>query len=408
MNLHKLRNDFPVLAHRPELIYADNAATTQKPASVIKAVADFYATSCAPVHRSVYQLGEDATSLYEGTRTKVAQFINAAHSEEIIFTSGTTESINSIAFSWAAQNLKAGDEIIITAAEHHANLLPWQQVAQRTGAKLIVIPYALNGLYGEEVLTYITPRTKLVAVSHYSNMVGALWQAGILEKLIAVAQKNGAFTLVDCAQTAPFKVINAQALNADALAFSGHKMLAPYGVGILYLNKRRHKEVAPWKYGGSMVYSTTYETATFQKAPQKYEAGTPSVGDVIGLGAAIDYLNTLDTTWLTSHTSHLCQLLVNELKSIPGMRIVGNAQDHTASHLVSFMHPAVHAHDLAAFLWKYQIAVRAGHHCAQPFSTELKSESSVRASFYIYNTIEEVVVMIAAIKEGVQTLGNLQ
>lgn len=406
MNLTKLRNDFSIFAHRPELIYADNAATTQKPHSVIQAMSSFYERSCAPVHRSVYQLGEDATSLYEGTRKKVAQFINAAHSSEIIFTSGTTESINNIASSWALKNLKAADEIVITAAEHHANLLPWQHVVKNTGAQLIIIPYT-NALYGEDVLEYITPRTKILSVSHYSNMIGALWQTGALERLIEHAQKQGAFTLVDCAQTAPFKIVDAQKLNADALAFSGHKMLAPNGVGVLYLNKRRHHEVDPWRYGGSMVYSTTYHEATYQKAPQKYEAGTPSVGDVIGLGAAIDYLNALDTTWLNNHTSHLCTLLVNALKDIDGLTIAGNNHLEEASHLVSFTHKNVHAHDLAAFLWKYQIAVRAGHHCAQPFSTELKSESSVRASFYIYNTTEDVIAMIAAIKDGIKTLGNM-
>lgn len=386
------RSDFPLLnrtINNHSLCYLDNAATTQKPQVVVDALTHFYTHDNAPVGRSVYSLGEQATSLYESARETVRQFIGAHDASEIIFTRGATEGINYIAHAWALHTLQPGDHIVLTELEHHANLLPWQWIAQQTGAQLVFIPITPDGSLDYGTLdTLITNKTKLVATTHVSNAIGTTVDIAVLS---ARARAVGAKILIDASQSVPYMRINVAMLDIDFLVFSGHKMLGPTGIGILYINKKIHHEVQPYQRGGGMVFNANWHEATFLKAPHKFEAGTPAIAQAIGLAAAINYLEQINFNALASHLSSLCSRLIDGLLLLPHIRILGAIdQLRTHGHLVSFVVNDMHAHDVAAYLDQKGICVRAGNHCAQPLAHKLGYAASVRVSFYLYNTHQEV------------------
>lgn len=390
--MKQIRKDFPLLqkkVNNRSLIYFDNAATSQKTQQVIDAMTHFYEFQNSNIARSVYAFGEQATTLYEQARAKVAEFINA-DVNEIVFTKGATESINAVATGWALTNLKAGDEILLTQMEHHANLLPWQQISQRIGAVLKFIPVLSDGTLDMSKLDQlITKKTKLVSCVHVSNALGT---HNDIETIIKKAHAQGAKVLIDAAQSVAHQKIDVKKLNGDFLVFSGHKMLGPTGIGVLYIKKDLHDQMQPYEFGGGMVYEVDFTHASWAKAPHKFEAGTPPIAQAIGLAAAIDYIKKhIDFDQLKTHEALLCSALINGLQKNPKIRILGPIEQlKEAGHLVSFVIEGMHAHDVATHLSNHGICVRAGHHCAQPLAKVMNIHASVRASFYAYNTLEEV------------------
>jgi cysteine desulfurase / selenocysteine lyase len=405
-----LKKQFPILGNN-DLVYLDNAATTQRPRQMIDAISNFYAKSNANVCRGLYPLGEKATVFYEEARDIVANFINAADRSEIIFTSGTTESINFVAEAWAVHNLREGDEILLTQVEHHANMLPWQRVADKVGARLrfIEVDQETFELKLDDT-NLINHKTKLVAVSHCSNVIGNIWGENFehLQQLISKAHGVGAKVLIDGAQSVPHYAIDLQMLDADFFVFSGHKMCGPTGVGVLYIKKDLHETVEPYQLGGSMIYEATFKNATWLPAPQKFEAGTPPIAQVIGLAETINFIKEyIPFDEQHKHETKLCSMLVEELEKLSCIRIIGNVERlKNCGHLVSFVVDGVHAHDVAGFLGSKGISMRAGHHCVQPFTRLLGIEASVRASFYAYNTMEDVDKTVIAIKDAVSMFRN--
>jgi cysteine desulfurase/selenocysteine lyase len=394
------KTDFPILSTQINghpLIYLDSAATSQKPQQVLDALTNFYTQHNANVHRAVYHLGEDATQLYENARETVANFINA-QPEEIIFTKGTTESINFVAATWAAQHLKTGDEIVLTELEHHSNLIPWQQIACKVGAILKFIPVNKDGtLDCTQLPTIINHKTKLVSVTHISHALGTQLP---LADIIVQAQQVGAKVVIDAAQSVPHQTINVKTMGCDFLAFSGHKMLGPTGIGVLYIKKELHDALSPYQFGGGMVYEASFTTATFLKAPHKFEAGTPPIAQAVGLAAAINYLTSHDMHKLQQHEALLCAKLIEGLQTLSRVKILGPIdQLKKHGHLVSFTVDGMHSHDVAAYLGSHGICVRAGHHCAQPLAKKLGLDASVRVSFYGYNTIEEVEILLQVMQK---------
>ncbi len=404
MNSPTVKKDFPIfkLNSKKAFIYLDSAATSQKPQVVIDAITNFYTNSYATVHRSLYAQGEMVTTRYEVIRKQTAQFINAQHVEEIIFTKGTTESINFVADAWARKHLKAGDEILLTQVEHHANLLPWQRVARETGAIIKFIPLNKSTFMLEYTKELVTSKTKLVAVTHTSNVLGAVWQKNQLEQLIVQAHQVGARVLIDAAQSVTHEIIDVQKLNPDFLVFSTHKAYGPTGLGILFIKKELHDHIEPYQLGGSMVYSVSYESVSWAPAPQKFEAGTPPIASVMGWGATLDYLATLDRDALYKQETALCKKLIGQLRELKNLEIIGNRE--CMSFLVSFKINGLHAHDVASYLGSQNIAVRAGHHCAQPLIDVLGSDSLLRISIGIYNTIEDIEICVTELKNAINYL----
>ncbi len=406
MDFEKIRKDFSILSKvidSKQLIYLDNAATTQKPNFVIDSISGFYKNHNANILRGVYPLAEQATEMYENARQKIAKFINASDACEIIFTSGTTEGINFIADSWVQNNLKPGDEILLTEAEHHANFLPWVLLAEKTGVKLKFIkinPKTFKLDFSDDL---ITEKTKLVALTHSSNVLGNIWQKDQLEKVIKKAHEVGAKVLLDAAQTVPHQKIDIQKLNPDFLVFSGHKMLGSTGIGILYIKKEIQDEVAPYRVGGSMVHSSVSKSPTWVESPAKFEAGTPPIAQAIGLGAAVDYINeNINFDGLKKHEANLCSKLIDGLQQIDGVTIFGNIEElKQTGHLVSFFVEDIHVHDIASLLGSKNICVRAGQHCAQPLSTVLNVQATLRVSFYLYNTDKEVEIFLKELQEAI-------
>jgi cysteine desulfurase/selenocysteine lyase len=400
--LINIRKNFPILStsmSNHPLVYLDNAATTQKPKAVIESLNDFYTKHSANIHRTVYRLAEQATTLYEGVREQVARWLGANSCSEIIFTKGTTEGINFIAAAWGRKHITEGDEIVISALEHHSNLLPWQQLCHEKGAVLKIIPLQANGMLAmDKARELITKKTKLVAVAHISNILGTHIDVAALAEY---AHAVGAKILVDAAQSVPHQPINLQALNCDFFVFSGHKMFAPTGVGVLYIKKELHDQIPPYQFGGGMVYEASYHHATWLPAPQKFEAGTPPIAQVIGLGAAIDFLmKEVDFNSLTQYEASLCTKLIDGLSTFDRVQLLGPVQELKKNgHLASFVVEGVHAHDAAAFMDSYGICVRAGHHCAQPLAKELGLDAAVRVSFACYNTPQEVDFFLDVFKK---------
>ena len=400
--MKNLRNDFPILKEKlngHSLIYFDNAATTQKPQQVIDALVQFYTKYNANIDRSVHAFGERATSMYEAVRQQVADFIGARDASEIIFTRGTTESINFIAATWAREHIVHGDEILLSELEHHSNLVPWQQVAQHKGATLRFIPVLGNGLLDMEQLpNLLTSKTKLVAITQTSNALGT--QVDIAT-IIKKAHKVGARVLIDAAQSIPHKKVDVQKLDCDFLAFSGHKMLAPTGVGVLYIKKELHNQTPPYQFGGGMIFDVDFHNARWRQAPHKFQAGTPAIAQVIGFGAAIDYYNNhIDFAQTQKHEAQLTARAIDGLRSLNRVRFLGPVdQLHKAGHMVSFVVDGIHAHDVAAYLSNAGICVRAGHHCAQPLAQKFDVLASVRASFFFYNTKQEVDTFLQVMRD---------
>ncbi|HWA97052.1 MAG TPA: cysteine desulfurase [Pirellulales bacterium] len=391
-----LRADFPILATRLHataddpgvpLIYLDNAATTQHPRQVIQAIVDVYENQYANVHRGIHWLSEQSTDLYEQAREKVRAFINAPGIDEIIFTPGTTESINLVARSWCDANLKPGDELLLTEMEHHANLVPWQQAAARTGAVLRHIPVTDEGQLNLSTLpSLLSERTRMVAVAAVSNVLGTI---NPVSQIVAAAHAAGALVLVDAAQSAPHTLTDVQALDADFVAFSGHKMLGPSGIGVLWGRRELLEAMPPFLGGGNMIRRVRLDGFEPNELPAKFEAGTPPIVSAIGLGAAIDYLGRVGLAAVHEHELALCRHAHRRLAEIEGARLLGPAPEQK-SGIVSFTLDGVHPHDIAQVLDRHGVAVRAGHHCAMPLHKRFGLNATARASFYLYNTLDEV------------------
>ncbi|HEY2419890.1 MAG TPA: cysteine desulfurase [Neobacillus sp.] len=391
MNIRDIRNQFPLLDQEVNgkgLVYLDSSATSQKPIQVIEAIEKYYREINSNVHRGVHTLGTRATDAYEGAREKVRKFINAKSTQEVIFTRGTTTSLNTIAASYGAATLKEGDEIVITYMEHHSNIIPWQQVAKRTGAKLKYIPLQADGTLSlDDVRSTITANTKIVSIMQVSNVLGVI---NPVKEIAEIAHENGAIMVVDGAQSAPHMKIDVQDLDCDFLAFSGHKMCGPTGIGVLYGKKHLLENMEPIEFGGEMIDFVQLYESTWKELPWKFEAGTPIIAGAIGLGAAIDFLNEVGLDNIAKHEHKLAAYALDQLSSVEGMTIYGPLVPEKRAGLVTFNLSDVHPHDVATVLDAEGIAVRAGHHCAQPLMKWLNVSATARASFYLYNTEEEI------------------
>jgi len=401
-DLSSTRADFPILHQQVNgkpLVYLDNGATSQKPRAVIDALVRYYERDNSNVHRGLHTLSMRATDAYEGARTRVAKFIHAADPAEIIFTRGTTESINLVAHRWAEAHLKPGDVILATEMEHHSNLVPWQQAAKTAGATLKFVP--VIGADGEGGLdltaldTLLTPAVKLFAFTHISNTLGTLNDAA---DLCRRARAVGAVTVIDAAQSIGHAPIDVRAIGCDFLAFSGHKMCGPTGIGVLYGRRALLDKLAPDETGGGMVVTVTYEGANWKPSPERHEAGTPNVADAVALGTACDYIDSVGRETIAAHDHHLAQVAMEKLSVIPGIRILGPRLGQPRAGLVSFAFPEVHAHDIVTFADEDGLALRGGHHCNQPLMRKLGLTSTTRASFYLYNTEEEIDVLVTSLR----------
>lgn len=392
----RVREEFPALkqlVHGKSLVYLDNAATTQKPQSVIDVITHFYQEDCSNIHRGVHLLSERATKAYEDARLAVQHFINAADPAEVIFVRGTTEAINLVAHSYGRTHVQAGDAVLISAMEHHSNIVPWQILCEERGARLRVVPMNGSGeLLLDEYEKLLTPRTKLVAVSHVSNALGTV---NPVRQIIAMAHEHGTPVLVDGAQAVPHLQVDVQELDCDFYAFSGHKMYGPTGVGVLYGKKRLLEAMPPYQGGGDMISSVTFEKTTYNRLPFKFEAGTPNIAGVIGLGAAIEYLGRIALERAPVHEHYLLAYATERISSLPGVRLIGTAQEKAA--VLSFVIEGVHPHDIGTVLDQEGIAVRTGHHCAQPVMQFFGVPATARASFALYNTEEDVDALMRGI-----------
>lgn len=395
MNIHEIRKQFPILDQKvngKQLVYFDSATTSQKPIQVIETLERYYKEYNSNVHRGVHTLGTKATDAYEGAREKVRKFINAKSMEEIIFTRGTTTALNTVAPSYGLDNVKEGDEIVISYMEHHSNIIPWQQVAKKTGATLKYLPLQLDGTISlEDVRQTVTPNTKIVSIMHVSNVLGTI---NPVKEIGAIAHENGAIMIVDGAQSAPHMKVDVQDLNCDFYALSAHKMCGPTGVGVLYGKKELLNNMEPIEFGGEMIDFVDLQESTWKELPWKFEAGTPIIGNAIGLGAAIDFLEEIGLHNIEKHEHELAQYALERLSEVDGVTIYG--PKHRAG-LVTFNIEDVHPHDVATVLDVEGIAVRAGHHCAQPLMKWLKASSTARASFYLYNTKEEIDTFVESL-----------
>ena len=379
-----IKKDFPIF-NNSDLVYLDNAATTHKPQSVLNAVDRLYTEANANVHRALYSLGSESTERFENSRTKVADFINSNSAKEIIFTSGTTESINLLARS-LGNTLNPGDEILISEMEHHSNIVPWQLTAERTGTTLNYIPVTETGeLDLSEPDHYFKPNTKIVSITHISNVLGTI---NPVKKLAEMAHEMGALFIVDGAQGVPHLQVNVQDLGCDFYAFSGHKMLGPTGIGALWGKTELLNEMDPFMGGGEMIETVTMESSTWNEIPYKFEAGTPNFAQAVGLGAAVDYLKTIGMSTIAEHENTLTAYALNKINQIEGIRIHGSADERAG--VISFNVDGIHPHDLAQFLNEDNIAIRVGHHCAQPLLSTLGETATARLSFYIYNDESDV------------------
>ncbi|MCH7952664.1 MAG: cysteine desulfurase [Chloroflexi bacterium] len=399
MDVNAIRGDFPILereVYGKRLVYLDNAATSQKPRQVIDALVRYYESYNANIHRAVHALGEEATAAYEEAREKVARFIGAASSESVIFTRNTTEAINLVAYAWGRANVGEGDEIILTQMEHHSNLIPWQQLAAEKGATIRYIEIKpngtlelgnLSGLFGEH--------TKLLAMPHVSNSLGTINPA---EEIVAEARKRGVTTLIDGAQAVPHMPVDVEAVGADFYAFSAHKMLGPTGVGVLYARRELLEEMAPFLGGGEMIRKVTFEGATWNDLPWKFEAGTPNIADVIAFGSAIDYLDALGMDNVRRHEVEVTTYAMERLRGLDDVTLYGPDEPDQRGGVVSFNYGDLHPHDVGTILDRHGVAIRAGHHCTQPLMRCLGVTGTARASFYIYNTRDEVDALIEGLK----------
>jgi len=403
-DLARIRGDFPLLArkvHGKPLVYFDNGATSQKPRSVIEVLNRYYSEENSNIHRGVHYLSERATAAYEAAREKIRRFVNARRGQEIIFVRGTTEAINLVAQSYGRASLKAGDEIVISAMEHHSNIVPWQMLREQVGARLRVIPINHDGeLVLEEYRRLLNERTKLVSVTHISNALGTI---APVKEIVKLAHEQGAAVLLDGAQAVPHMKVDVQEIGCDFYAFSGHKMFGPTGIGILYGRAELLDEMPPYQGGGDMISVVTFEKTHYNVLPYKFEAGTPHIAGGIGLGAAVDYLDGLDWARLAAHEHDLLTYATQALSNIEGLRIIGTAREKAG--VISFVFDHVHAHDVGTILDQEGVAVRAGHHCAMPVMQRFGVPATTRASFAFYNTREEIDVLVKAIHRALKVFG---
>ena len=400
----RVRQDFPILSqkvHGKPLVYFDNGATSQKPLCVIEAIDRYYRAENSNIHRGVHHLSERATAAYEAARGKLRGFINARSDQEIIFVRGTTEAINLVAQSYGRAFLRAGDEIIVSAMEHHSNIVPWQMLCEQTGAKLRVIPINHDGeIVMEEYDRLLNDRTKFVSVTHVSNALGTVVP---VKQIVGLAHARGVPVLLDGAQAVPHLPIDVQDLDCDFYAFSGHKMFGPTGVGVLYGRAELLEKMPPYQGGGDMISLVTFEKTHYNVLPYKFEAGTPSIADGIALGTAVDYLRMLDWPAVAAHEDNLLRHATAALEQIPALRIIGTAREKAG--VLSFVFDHVHAHDVGTTLDQEGVAVRAGHHCAMPVMQRFGVPATARASFAFYNTIEEIDVLVRAIERVLKVFG---
>lgn len=403
----EIRKHFPILdqtVNEHPLVYLDSAATSQTPVQVIDAISNYYLHNNSNVHRGVHTLGNRATDDYEGAREKVRKFINAEHLEEIIFTRGTTASLNLVASSYGRDFVKEGDEIVITYMEHHSNIIPWQQVAKETGATLKYIDLEEDGTISlEAVKEAVTDKTKVVAMTYASNVLGTI---NPIKEITEIAHAHGAVMVVDAAQAAPHLPIDVQALNCDFLAFSGHKMAGPTGIGVLYGKKALLEEMEPVEFGGEMINFVHLYDSTWAELPAKFEGGTPIIAGAVGLGAAIDYLEEIGLENIARHEQELVEYALQEMQKIEGLEVYGPLDATKRAGLVTFNVEGVHPHDLATVLDMNGIAIRAGHHCAQPLMKWLDVSATARASFYLYNTKDEIDKLVDGLRMAKEYFGD--
>ena len=400
--LNKIRDEFPILDQKingEDLVYLDNAASTQKPKSVINAIKDYYENDHSNVHRGVHTLSVRATEAYENARVKVAEFLNSPNVHQIIFTKGTTDSINLIASS-VTNLVQKDDEILITSMEHHSNIVPWQELCKRTGAVLKVIPINKNGeLLIDEYANMISSRTKIISIVHLSNTLGTI---NPVEDIIEIAKSHDVITVIGGAQAAGHLPIDVQKLDCDFYLFSGHKIFGPTGIGVLYGKENILNEIDPYQFGGEMILKVTFEETTYNDLPHKFEAGTPNIAGAVGIGASIDFINGLDRDLAHQHEMSLHDYALEKLEKIEGVRIIGNASNKSA--IISFVIDGLHPHDIGTIINQKGIAVRTGHHCTMPLMDFYRVPGTVRASFSIYNNHSEVDKLIDAIKLAIKML----
>lgn len=400
-DVETVRKDFPTLqriVRNKPLVYLDSAATSQKPQCVIDAEREFYERYNANVHRGAYLIAEEATAAYEGAREKVAQFINAPSKECIVFTRGTTEAINLVAYSWGWANLREGDEILLTEMEHHSNIVPWQLIAERTGARIKVVPITDDGLLDMDAFERsLTERVKLAAVTHVSNVLGTI---NPVQEICRKAKEAGAVVLVDGAQAAPHMPVDVQTIGCDFYAFSGHKMCGPTGIGVLYGRIELLEAMPPFLGGGEMIRTVTFERTTFNDVPYKFEAGTPPIAQAIALGNAVDYLTSIGMEQIRAHEVTLTRYALERLREVPKITIYGNAPLEHRGGVIAFNIGDIHPHDLATFLDAHGICIRAGHHCAQPLMRRLGVVATARVSLYFYNLPDEIDALVRSLREA--------
>jgi cysteine desulfurase/selenocysteine lyase len=399
-----IRADFPILDQEingKPLVYLDNAASSQRPRQVIDAISGYYEHDHANVHRGVHTLSQRATDAYEGTREIVREFINAGDTKEIIFVRGTTEAVNLVAQSFVRPKLGSGDEILISGLEHHANIVPWQLVCEQTGARLKVIPITTTGDVDFAAFEQLVgPRTRILALAHVSNALGTIVP---VEKFIAVARRHGVPVLLDGAQAVPHGKVDVRALDCDFYCFSGHKMLGPTGIGILYGRQKLLEAMPPWQGGGDMILSVSFEKTTYNQLPWKFEAGTPNISGTIGLGAAIRYLQSVGIERVAAYEHQLLAYATQQLQQIPGLKIIGTSAHKAA--VASFVMDGIHPHDIGTILDTEGVAIRTGHHCAMPVMDFFKVPATARASMSFYNTYDEIDRLVAALEHTRQVLG---
>ena len=403
LDIYAIRQQFPILSRevkgRP-LVYFDNAATSQKPQAVIDALVNYYSGYNANIHRGIHTLAEEATAAFEATRDTVRQFINASSREEIIFTRGTTESINLVAYTWGRQNIKAGDEIIVSTMEHHSNIVPWQVLCEEKGALLKVIPINDEGeLLMDEYIKLLNPKTKLVSIVHVSNALGTV---NPVKQIIDLARKAGAAVLVDGAQSAVHLDIDVQEMDADFFAFSSHKLYGPTGVGVLYGKKQLLQSMPVFQGGGEMIKEVSFGKTTYADLPYKYEAGTPNIADTIAFKTALDFISKTGKEKIRNHEDELLRYATAALEQVPGLTIIGRAKEKVS--LVSFVIDKMHPQDIGILLDNRGIAVRTGHHCAQPLMDRCSIPGTTRASFAVYNTKEEIDALITGLHKVIKML----
>ena len=397
-DVRRVRRDFPALhqdVHGKPLVYLDSAATSLKPQSVIDAVDEVYERDCANIHRAVHLLSQRATERFEKARETVRAFLNAANKTEIVFTRGTTEAINLVAQSWGRSALREGDEILVTELEHHSNIVPWQMLCQQTGAKLVVAPMTERGEVLRAAFEHqLSDRTRLVAMAHVSNALGTVLP---VSELIALSHERGALVLLDGAQAVSHVDVDVQALDCDFYAFSGHKLYGPTGIGALYAKERLLDSMPPYQGGGDMIRSVTFEETIYNDLPYKFEAGTPNIAGAIGLGTAIDYVTSFDPGLVHSHEKAVLRYATEALEAVPGLRLVGTAPGKVAA--LSFLMDSAHPHDIGTIVDSEGVAIRTGHHCAQPVMEHFGIAATARASLGMYNTTEDIDALVGALQK---------